>query len=502
MEASGSTIHNIVVVRPTAIAAPQTGLAALHVATPCRTVRQAHVDSKLETWIELGKPVPAIVVAPQQERRTVVATEREIAAEPLPEQWTAAATVGVIVLAIAAVVVVIASEIAVRPPAAAREETAHLVEAEVDSVAALRAPAALVAPPASAEAGVADDVAAVVAAGVVKSKRKRSEQKGSHMTRRILLTIALICACASLTVAASNSDSANKTTAQKGFATPQAALDELVKATSDYDVPTLLQIFGPDGEDFISSADQVQDKNNAQKFAELARQKSSVKTKSSKATIIVGENDWPFPIPLAKKSGKWYFDSKAGRNEVLMRRIGANELDAIQVCRGYVEAQHEYASTKHDGSEINQYAQKIISTPGKQDGLYWQNADGTAGGPVSEAVAKAIEEGYSVDKKSAYHGYYFKILKGQGASAPLGRLDYVIQDAMIGGFALIAAPAEYRVTGVKTFIVSQDGVVYQKDLGPDTLEIAKKIELFDPDKSWEPTFDQWSNGDDSDVAAK
>ena len=153
------------------------------------------------------------------------------------------------------------------------------------------------------------------------------------------------------------------------------------------------------------------------------------------------------PFHLVKKSGKWHFDSAAGRTEILHRRIGANELDAIQVCRGYVEAQHQYALTIHDDSGVNQYAQKIISTPGKQDGLYWQNADGTSGGPISEAVAKAIEEGYSVDRKSAYHGYYFKILKGQGPAAPLGKLDYVIQGAMIGGFALIVAPAEYRVTG-------------------------------------------------------
>jgi Protein of unknown function (DUF2950) len=294
-----------------------------------------------------------------------------------------------------------------------------------------------------------------------------------------------------------------KPIAQMTFATPQAAVETLIKATGDYDVPTLTQIFGPSGEDFIASADPVQDKNNSMKFADMARTKNSVQIdpkNSSRATVIVGDNDWPFPIPLVKKSGKWQFNSDAGRKEILYRRIGANELDAIEVCRGYVEAQKQYALTTHDDSGVNQYAQKIISTPGKQDGLYWPSADSTSASPISEPVAKAIEEGYTVDRKSAYHGYYFKILKGQGPAAPLGKIDYVIQGAMIGGFALIAAPAEYRVTGVKTFIVGPQGIVYQKDLGPDTLTIAKGIELFDPDKTWQETDDEWPSDTDDNAA--
>jgi len=319
--------------------------------------------------------------------------------------------------------------------------------------------------------------------------------KGSTMMKRTLLMIALACSIASLALAAPQKDTAAPAkTAAKTYSTPEAAAEDLIKATADYDVAALQQIFGSAGDDFISTADPVQDKNNAEKFAQLAREKHSVLTEKSKpnlAVMIVGPNDWPLPVPLVKKSGKWSFDTKAGKNEILFRRIGANELDAIQLCRGYVEAQNQYALAIHDDSGVNQYAQKLISTPGKQDGLYWQNADGTSGGPISERVAKAIEEGYTFDRKSAYHGYYFKILKGQGPAAPLGQLDYVIQGAMIGGFALIAAPAEYRVTGVKTFIVSQDGVVYQKDLGPDTLKIAKEIERFNPDKTWQPTFDEW-----------
>jgi hypothetical protein len=205
---------------------------------------------------------------------------------------------------------------------------------------------------------------------------------------------------------------------------------------------------------------------------------------------VVGIDDWPLPIPIVQREGRWFFDTKAGRQEILYRRIGSNELDAIEICRGYVEAQHEYAMEKHDGSKINQYAQRIISTPGKQDGLVWRNPDGTLDGPIAEGIADALQEGYA-DKAKPYHGYFYKILKGQGPAAPLGRIDFVIEGAMIGGFALAAAPADYRVTGVKTFIVSYEGTVYQKDLGPDTLKIFKEMELYNPDKSWRPTNDNW-----------
>jgi hypothetical protein len=277
------------------------------------------------------------------------------------------------------------------------------------------------------------------------------------------------------------------------FDTPQQAADALIKAAGSYDVPEMMAIFGPDGEDFVSGSDQVQDKNNTIDFAKEAAAKNTVavdKANPARATIIVGEEEWPLPVPLVKKNGKWYFNAKAGREEILFRRIGANELDAITVCRGFDEAQKEYASEIHDDSGVNQYAQKIISTPGKHDGLYWKNADGSSGGPIGDTVAKALDEGYSIGK-GGYHGYYFKILKGQGPAAPMGKLDYVIEGVMIGGFALVAVPAEYRITGVKTFIVSNDGIVYQKDLGPDSLELVKKMELYNPDKTWQRTHDQW-----------
>lgn len=272
------------------------------------------------------------------------------------------------------------------------------------------------------------------------------------------------------------------------FATPQAAADALVGATEKFDVPALEAIFGPSGYEIVHTGEAARDREMAKQFAEQARAKMKVSVDANsknRAFIIIGNEDWPFPVPIVKSGATWSFDSKAGLNEILLRRIGRNELDAIQIARGFVEAQHEYALKKHGDSRVNEYAQKIISTPGKEDGLAWQNADGTWDGPVGENVARAIQKGYEL-KTEPYHGYFFRVLKGQGPDAPLGQLDYVVNGAMIGGFALIAFPAEYRVTGVKTFIVSNYGVVYEKDLGPNTLEIAKNIDRFNPDKGWKP----------------
>jgi hypothetical protein len=275
---------------------------------------------------------------------------------------------------------------------------------------------------------------------------------------------------------------------QKTFDTPKAAADALVAAAASDDLPALKEILGPDGADLVATSDPVQDKNQLAAFAAKAAEKSEIvpdAKNNNMAILSVGDQDWPVPFPIVRRDGKWLFDSKAGRQEVLYRRIGENELGAIEACRNYVDAQHEYALEKHDGSPLNQYAQKIVSSEGKQDGLVWRNSDGTFGGPLGEELAHAIAEGYS--KKSApFHGYYFKILKGQGPAAPLGRLDFVVKGVMIGGFALAAAPADYRKTGVKTFIVSHDGVVYEKDLGPDTVEAFRKMERYNPDKTWSP----------------
>ena len=281
--------------------------------------------------------------------------------------------------------------------------------------------------------------------------------------------------------------------AQRGFPTPQAAADALVMAAGDFDVDALRAILGPGSEDLVASSDPVGDKQRAALFAAKAKEKQTVEISPDNrklAVLSVGPDDWPLPIPIVQRKGKWFFDTKQGRETVLLRRIGANELDAITICRKYVDVQHEYAAQLHDGAKINQYAQRIVSTPGKQDGLVWRNPDGTLGGPISEGIAKALAQGYT-SKAEPFHGYYFKILKGQGPAAPLGQLDFVIKDMMIGGFALIAAPAQYRVTGVKTFIVSHAGVVYEKDLGPDTLQLFQAMERYNPDKTWSRTDDGW-----------
>jgi hypothetical protein len=272
------------------------------------------------------------------------------------------------------------------------------------------------------------------------------------------------------------------------FDTPQQAADALVNAAASFDEAALTKIFGPDGDDIVFSGEYPQDKKYSADFAAKAREKKSVTVDprtAKRAILLVGNEDWPFAVPIVQKNGKWFFDSKAGRQELLFRRVGANELDAIELCRGYVEAQGEYALQRRSLYDVNQYAQKIISTPGKKDGLAWQNPDGAWDGPVGENVARAIEQGYT-SVGEPYHGYFFKILKGQGPNAPLGQMEYVVEGVMIGGFALVAAPAEYGITGVRTFIVSNDGVVYERDFGTQTLDEYKKMELFNPDQSWTP----------------
>jgi hypothetical protein len=276
------------------------------------------------------------------------------------------------------------------------------------------------------------------------------------------------------------------------FASPQQAADVLIAAAGKYDEAALAKIFGPNGKKVIFTGEAAQDRQRALGFAAEAKEKTTVavdpKT-GTRAFIIVGDENWPFPVPIIKVNGKWSFDAKAGEQELLYRRIGSNELDAIQICRGFVESQDEYALRSRQLYNVNQYAQRIVSTPGKQDGLTWQTPNGTWEGPIGEQIAKAIAQGYTPGEMP-FHGYFYKVLKGQGPAAPLGQLDYVIEGVMIGGFALVAAPAQYRVTGVKTFMVSYDGVVYEKDLGPDTIEQFEKMERFNPDLSWHPVSEQ------------
>ena len=392
-----------------------------------------------------------------------------------------------------------------------------------DSTDPTRAATAIVAPPAwdlavaasvvgvaaSVEAvaasavAVVADVAAVVAGkhcGLLDGNRRDNDMKSIFTNPKFSGQVAILCAVAWACVSAVVLFSAQQTAARmvrparapssggaKLFDTPQQAADALVSAAGEFDVAALTEIC-PDLDDVVFSGEFAQDRKRAADFAAEAREKKSVSIdpkNRNRAFLLVGSEDWPFPVPLVKRGEKWFFDSKAGRQELLYRRIGANELDAIAICRGFVEAQHEYALQQRAEYDVHQYAQRIVSTPGKQDGLAWQNPDGTWGGPIGENIARAIEQGYT-SAAEPYHGYFFKILKGQGQAAPLGEMDFVVKGIMIGGFALVAAPAEYDVTGVRTFMVSHDGVVYEKDLGAKTLDKFKSMQRFNPYRSWTP----------------
>jgi hypothetical protein len=300
----------------------------------------------------------------------------------------------------------------------------------------------------------------------------------------------LLIAATTLVLAAGCGAGSGKSPAagQEVFNSPEEAAEAFVVASETFDVEALTRILGPDGVDIVETGDPVQDRNQSEAFATVAREKTQVVRDPDDpqvAVLWVGVEDWPVPMPIVEDRGRWFFDTEAGREELLYRRIGSNELDAINICLGYVEAQHEYAMVKHDGALVNQYAQHIISTPGTQNGLAWQDPDGIWQGPVGEAIARVIAEGYE-QKSSPFHGYYFKVLKGQGPDAPLGEMDFVVKGAMIGGFGLAAAPADYGVTGVMTFIVSHDGVVYQQDLGPDTLDEYHAMKVYNPGPQWEP----------------
>jgi hypothetical protein len=231
----------------------------------------------------------------------------------------------------------------------------------------------------------------------------------------------------------------------------------------------------------------VEDKASRERFLKAFDEKQAlVKEGDRKAVLQIGNDDLPFPIPIVQKSGKWSFDTKAGKEELLNRRIGKNELYTIQVCLAYVDAQREYAGVDRDGDGLFEYAQKVMSTPGKKDGLYWESKEGEEESPLGDFVAQATREGYqkTSDKPIPYHGYLFRILKAQGRNAPGGAYDYLVNGRMIGGFAMVAYPAQYGVSGVMTFVVNHEGVVYQKNLGKGTAKTARMMKLFDPDKTW------------------
>jgi hypothetical protein len=272
--------------------------------------------------------------------------------------------------------------------------------------------------------------------------------------------------------------------AQRTFATPQDAAQALQEAAEHNDTAAFLALFGPSGKSIVESGDPAEDKAGREQFAKQSQEKMVIEQDSGnpdRASIVVGQNDWPFPVPLVKVNGKWQFDAAKGRVEILARRIGRNELSAVEVCRGYVAAQMEYATEDRDKDGGLEYAQKIVATPGKHDGLY---GEGAPEGLVPKSFADAAAATAVSGKLVPYHGYYFRILTAQGPDAEGGAVNYVVKGEMIGGFALVAWPAEYAVSGVHTLIVNHKGVIYEKDLGPNTSALARHMAAFNPDKSW------------------
>jgi hypothetical protein len=315
----------------------------------------------------------------------------------------------------------------------------------------------------------------------------------SHMktlTRNLLFPCGAI---GSIALAALMNTALALTAAETGktFATPEAAVDALISATRTKDNETLHALFGPAGTD-LENPDRVQSTNELSAFTAAFDQTNRLaRLSDSQYVLEVGADLWPFPVPIVKKDDLWFFDTEVGKDELLNRRIGQNELSTLEVVRGYVEAQREYASQDRDGDEVLEYAQRISSSPGKTDGLFWPTELNGDVSPLGPWVDEAQSEGYfqttaaSDGAPQPFHGYLFRILTRQGSHAPGGKYNYIINGNMIVGFALVAWPAEYGSSGVMTFIVNQQGRVYQKDLGKNTTEIVKKMNAYDPDPSWQ-----------------
>ena len=296
----------------------------------------------------------------------------------------------------------------------------------------------------------------------------------------ILMTVMFIV----LVVSDLSAENVNQLT----FASPEEAVRAMVEALNSNDLKALEAIFGPGSRDLITSGDPVADKSGREQFLKLYDEKKRLEQTADKAVLSIGNEDWPFSIPMVKKDAVWRFDTEEGREEILARRIGRNELSVIQVCLAYVDAQKEYAVKDRDDDGVLAYAQKFLSDPGKKNGLYWKAKEGDEQSPLGPLVGAAQEKGYSgkqsEGKPIPYHGYYYRILKAQGKNAKGGEYDYVVMGKMIGGFALVAYPARYGSSGIMTFIVSHAGEVYQKDLGENTENTALKMKLFNPDSTW------------------
>jgi len=286
----------------------------------------------------------------------------------------------------------------------------------------------------------------------------------------------------------------NRAADQKTFSTPAEAAQALYKASADANQDEIVAVLGDEGKELVYSGDPVQDKRGMQGFVKAYKSKHSLVKQDDRTQILqVGANDWPLPIPIVNDGGKWRFDTAAGKEELLYRRIGDNELGAIAACRGFVDAQKDYAADAHDGAPAGLYAQKLMSTAGKQDGLYWETNEDEPASPAGPFLAEAGGQGYTAEglggKAEPYHGYLYRILKAQGAATMGGAKSYLVDGQLKEGVALIAYPAEYRVSGVMTFIVNQRGIVYQKDLGENTAETAGTMTEYNPDKTWAKVTD-------------
>jgi hypothetical protein len=304
-------------------------------------------------------------------------------------------------------------------------------------------------------------------------------RKDNHMrttTSLILITcVAVLTACAPAK--------------PKTYESPEAAVQALIEAAQTGEEKPVLKVLGEAAEPLISSGDPVADKNGREEFVARFNEANSLdRSNANSITLEVGADKWPFPFPIVKGDGGWHFDSAAGAEEIINRRVGENELDTIQSCLAYVDAQREYYMLNVENDPLQHYASKLISTEGKKDGLYWPTGEGEEPSPLGEGFAAARAEGYlqgdKTPKGTPYHGYIYRMLTAQGPNAPGGAYGYLVNDKLLGGFALIAFPAEYGNSGVMTFIVNHDGVVYSQDLGPDTAKLAMAIEMFDPAPPW------------------
>jgi hypothetical protein len=353
------------------------------------------------------------------------------------------------------------------------------------SAAAVVAVSTVAAEHGAAEEGVAGDD--------IVQRRRSTPVSGSLLTIRTLLVLVGLILSPNfpsdhwqLTHAAMAAPAPVK---QEGFATPDEALKTIVEDLKSDNQPDLVKVFGPSIEPILNSGDPVADQNARERFIAAAEENHRFEGTGDTLTLVVGKDDWPFPIPLKKVDDRWRFDTAAGKEEILNRRIGENELSTIQTMLAYVDAQGDYADFQRQRSGMPEYAQRILSTPGKMDGLYWPSAEGEPQSPLGPLVAAARAAGYrksaKAEEPSPYHGYFYKVLTAQGPNAQGGAIDYIVNGRMIGGFGLVAWPARYGDSGVMTFMVNHDGVVYQTNLGPQTAKLAPAISRFDPDPSWQ-----------------